>query len=166
MQEQIQSDAGGQGDEESVLRVRLDPRTGRLLTVRRASFWRDHETQRLAQGLTLSEYASANGLKFSTFRRWGAKLAARGDQRNHVAGGAKATSRKPVEPAHHGGFLAITLRQGAHQTQAELRLGICARTISRRRLREGRQDRWPDRSNACERLLAQSIGESARDVSL
>jgi len=117
MQEQIANDVDAQGGEWSVLRVRLDPRTGRMLTVRRASFWRDHEAQRLAQGLSLSEYATANGLKFSTFRRWRAKLAARGDQHNHAAGGVKAARRKPVEPAHHGEFLAIALRQGAHQGQ-------------------------------------------------
>ncbi len=58
----------------AVLRTRMDPRTGEVMQVRPASFWRAHDARRRAEGRTLVEYAQANDLKLSTLRRWSTKL--------------------------------------------------------------------------------------------
>lgn len=58
----------------AVLRTRMDPRTGEVMQVRPASFWRTHDARRRAEGRTLVEYAQANDLKLSTLRRWSTKL--------------------------------------------------------------------------------------------
>lgn len=58
----------------SSVRQRVDPRTGKLLTLHDASFWREHDAERRRCGQSVVEYCAAQGLALSTFRRWASRF--------------------------------------------------------------------------------------------
>ena len=85
--------------QESGVRRRIDPRTGKVLTLHGAAFWREHDTERRRRGESVVDYCAAHDLALSTFRRWASRF-------NQEAHGSRAAS----ETASNGvGFLALPI---------------------------------------------------------
>lgn len=101
-----ETQAPGVAIDDAVLRTRVDPRTGEVMKVRPASFWREHDARRRAEGRTLVEYAQANDLKLSTLRRWSTKL-----RDDDGAAGSKSAG------VDGGAFLAMAVHPRANTPQ-------------------------------------------------
>lgn len=99
------------------VRTRVDPRSGKVLTLRDASFWQEQEARRVREGLTFREYCDAHGLALSTLRRWSSMLSGRGGQRRRAA---TPHTAKPATPAQPGAaFLPIPIHQSSRSTLVE-----------------------------------------------
>lgn len=117
------------------LRRRVDPRTGKEMLCRPHSFWEEHERQRAASGLSISQYCERHGLALSTLRRWSAKLQGRE---------ARRTPRPPREAqtsANLAAFLSVPIvpahdDRGASENapDAHLRIEVLTRSGARVRL--------------------------------
>ena len=57
-------------------RKRIDPRTGKVMLLHDAAFWREHEARRQDAGQSINQYCKARGLALSTFRRWSTRFRA------------------------------------------------------------------------------------------
>lgn len=88
-------------DEAGGERMRVDWRTGKVMTQRDEGFWREHEQRRVQQGLSVPQYCAANGLALSTFRH-----RASGKQRT-------STSRAKSTPSQPLSFLPVAAPQAA-----------------------------------------------------
>lgn len=94
------------------VRTRIDPRSGKVLTVRDASFWQEQEARRLREGLTIKAYSNVHGLALSTLRRWSAVLAGRGNQRRRSS---EPSADSVGTTANRGvAFLPIPIHRSAH----------------------------------------------------
>lgn len=91
-----------QGEAGQAVRRRIDPRTGKMMTLHDASFWRAHDAERRRRGQSVVEYSAEHGLALSTFRRWASRLRA---QANAPGG---AGSAQKIDGA---AFLAVPIRR-------------------------------------------------------
>ena len=91
-----------QVEAEPAVRRRIDPRTGKMMTLHDASFWRAHDAERRRRGQSVVEYSAEHGLALSTFRRWASRLRAQADVAGGAASGAKAEG---------AAFLAVPIRR-------------------------------------------------------
>lgn len=85
------------GVQEPGVRLRIDPRTGKMLMLRDASFWREHDAERRRRGQSIVEYCAAHDLARSTFRRWATRF-------NREMGAASATE------SNQPSFLTVPIR--------------------------------------------------------
>lgn len=104
--EQDVAAVSAQGEPPSVRR-RIDPRTGKMLMLHDASFWREHDAERRRRGQSVVEYSSEHGLALSTFRRWATRLKA------HAQDGTGSA------PADGAAFLAVPIRAATSPLRSE-----------------------------------------------
>ncbi len=84
-------------------RTRLDPRSGKQISLQPESFWRDHEERREASGQPIPQYCEEQGLALSTYRRWRARLSGQVPSRTRRQ---KRALREPSSPAN---FLSVPI---------------------------------------------------------
>lgn len=114
-------------------RRRVDPRTGKEMLCRPRSFWEEHEHQRIASGVSISQYCERHGLALSTFRRWSAQLQGPSSRRTQKPPrGAKAA-------ANPAGFLSVPIvptrnDSGENTHEARLQIEVLTRSGARIRL--------------------------------
>lgn len=113
-------------------RRRIDWRTGKETVWQPRSFWEEHERQRAANGLSISQYCQQHGLALSTLRRWSARLQGRGARRTQKPPHEAKASTSPT------GFLSVPIVptqndsfQNAHDARCRVevltRSGACVR---------------------------------------
>lgn len=97
---------GGEGTTGIVAqaRTRLDPRSGKQISLQPESFWRDHEGRREAAGQPIPQYCEEQGLALSTYRRWRARL----------SGQVRRRTRQQKEPLREASSQASFLSVPIH----------------------------------------------------
>ena len=106
---------------DAAIRTRIDPRSGNVLAMHSAPYWRDHEERRIRAGLSIREYSELHGLALSTFRRWSSKLAGGRNQRRRAPGTKSAVPATASQPA---AFLSIPIRQEPACVDADVSVQI------------------------------------------
>lgn len=121
--------------EQTPVRRRIDPRTGKEMACHPRSFWEEHERRRAASGLSISQYCSKHGLALSTLRRWSARLQGREAQRPPSA------LREAKGSASASAFLSVPIVASPHDPggdasghDAPLRVEVLTRGGTRVRL--------------------------------
>jgi len=105
--------------ERQAVRTRIDPRSGKVLQMHGAGFWREHVEAHRRSGLTVRQYSEAQGLALSTFRRWCSNL---NGPKGARTPGAMRRNPKPVSLMGESTFLSVPI----HKSGAQAGASACA----------------------------------------
>jgi len=94
---------GGSTGVTAQARTRVDPRSGKQISLQPESFWREHEGRREAAGQPIPQYCEEQGLALSTYRRWRARLSGQAPRRMR-------RQKQPLrEPSSQANFLSVPI---------------------------------------------------------
>lgn len=134
MDDAVEREVEAVANESTAVKTRIDPRTGKQIELRPASFWRDHEERRRSRGRSVTQYCEEEGLALSTFRRWSSRLGRPSRvRRSEPRGGAAVAAQ--------AGFLPVPIRgpsdveasgaSAAASIEVQLRSGLTVKLYGR-----------------------------------